>query len=333
MRVLLADDHAIHQQLVGEILREAGVQVHIVEDGEAAVRKVDAARYDAVLMDIQMPALDGYAATACIRRNPRHRRLPIIAMTAHAALGFREQCLVAGMDDYITKPIEPDKLFATLARWTGFVPPRPAKSAHADLDLPAELPGIDIGSLLVRVNGNRGLIRRLLTTFATHYERTAQDLAAALAQADWKIAAQLTHTMTGSAGNLSATRLAQAAAELERAIRRRDCKHATARFAEFAIAFDELLATARGIARAHASGPSSPLDETALMQQLAEQLADGYADAVASFDALCERLGERACDPAVVAVRRCMARYDFDGALAALERWKGKPPVGTASSD
>ena len=114
-RVLVVDDNSFNLQVAHEILQDAGVSVALADSGREAVRLVDAGAYDAVLMDIQMPDMDGYQATAAIRAQPRHRRLPIIAMTAHAVTGYRESCLAMGMDDFVTKPFEPEQLFAALA--------------------------------------------------------------------------------------------------------------------------------------------------------------------------------------------------------------------------
>ena len=116
-RVLLVEDNPINREVAREILFQAGIDVAEACDGFEAVAAVDRASYDAVLMDIQMPGMDGHRATALIREKARHADLPIIAMTAHALAGYREECLAAGMNDYLTKPIEPAELFQVLARW------------------------------------------------------------------------------------------------------------------------------------------------------------------------------------------------------------------------
>jgi signal transduction histidine kinase/CheY-like chemotaxis protein len=124
-RVLVAEDNYINQQVLRENLRKAGCRVTIAVNGEDAVAAIRDNRYDAVLMDIQMPRLDGMAATRLIRSDPRFRTLPIIALTAHAVTGNREKCLAAGMNDYITKPIEPEQLFTVLRKWL-----KPPPAAH-----------------------------------------------------------------------------------------------------------------------------------------------------------------------------------------------------------
>ncbi|KQQ30955.1 hypothetical protein ASF61_17105 [Duganella sp. Leaf126] len=126
-RVLVVDDNPINQQVAREVLVGGGVQVDLAATGMEAVRMVEAGRYDAVLMDIQMPEMDGYEATALIRARHSAAHLPVIAMTAHAVPGFRENSLAMGMNDYITKPVEPERLFEVLAGWIGgrAAPPSP----------------------------------------------------------------------------------------------------------------------------------------------------------------------------------------------------------------
>jgi CheY-like chemotaxis protein len=117
-RVLLAEDNPINQQLVIEILGDAGVSVIVAASGEEAVALAMHESFDCILMDIQMPGLDGYAATARIRENASRGGIPIIAMTAHASAAFRAECLAAGMNDYLTKPIDAQTLIETVSRWT-----------------------------------------------------------------------------------------------------------------------------------------------------------------------------------------------------------------------
>jgi len=120
LRLLLAEDNAINQKLAVVLLQKAGYSVDAVEDGASAVKKVKAEHYNAVLMDVQMPEMDGFEATRQIRawETQLNRHIPIIAMTAHAMAGDRERCLAAGMDDYVAKPLEPKLLFSVIDRWT-----------------------------------------------------------------------------------------------------------------------------------------------------------------------------------------------------------------------
>jgi len=238
-RVLLAEDNAINQQVALEILQGAGVLVEVAATGAEVVRRVEQQVYDAVLMDIQMPGMDGYEATGRIREQPRNRDLPIIAMTAHAMEGYRDQCLAAGMSDYLTKPVDPERLIQTLARWVG---PGPAPAE--------ELPGIDLEAAMRRLGGNRGLLQDLLAEVAREFGGGTRELSLALDQGDWAGAGRLIHTMKGALGNLSAGAAHQAAVLLEQAIQKQEAGLIPDRMAAFAEAFDAVLAIGRNLGAA-----------------------------------------------------------------------------------
>lgn len=221
-RVLVVDDNSINQQVASEILQRAGVVVELASSGAEALELLASTQFDAVLMDIQMPEMDGYQATQRIRAIERLAALPVIAMTAHAMSGYRERCLAMGMNDYITKPIEPGTLFTTLAKW---VPARTGAAALAVVPaLPAmaeelaplpHLPGIDVRTALARLGGKRELLQRLLTMFAQEFAGAMEQLQAAVARDDLDEAAQLAHKLKGAAGNLAANDLHLMAGEVE----------------------------------------------------------------------------------------------------------------------
>ena len=244
-RVLLAEDNPINQQLAMEIMGSAGASVTVASSGEEAVRMATQAHFDCILMDIQMPGMDGYAATARIRQNAAHGKVPIIAMTAHAASSYRDECVAAGMNDYITKPIDARILIDTVKRWTGAVLTAVPQTVLLSDDA---WPGIDRPAALLRVNGNIALLRRLLHLLATEYADTPQRIASAIATSDWKTAARLAHTVVGSAGNLSATRLYAVAQTLEAALQRANAAEATVLLSEFTDAFAEVVTTAQRLA-------------------------------------------------------------------------------------
>jgi CheY-like chemotaxis protein len=244
-RVLVVDDNTINQQVAREILQRAGVQVALASSGAEAARMNDEAHYDAILMDIQMPDMDGYQATALIRASERHPSLPIIAMTAHAVGGYRERCLALDMNDYVTKPIEPDTLYAVLANWVqgdagavaSAVPPPVLPQA-------APRPGIDIPAALERLGGHGALLNRLLNLFIQDFGASLQHIEEAIASGDLDRAAQLVHKVRGAAGNLSATGLFDAAGALEERLRAPELSLPVL-LADFAKAHQEVLAGAR----------------------------------------------------------------------------------------
>lgn len=206
------------------LLETTHMSIDVADNGEIAVRMVGEQDYDLVLMDMQMPVMDGIAATQAIRSNPRFGTLPIVAMTANAMEGDREKCMQAGMNDHVSKPIDPDALYAAVMRW---VKPRrsqrpepPAKKI--DAASPKALPdiqGVDLGDGLRRVGGNTRLYRDLLVKFAAKNGDAGLQISAALQGGDLKMAERIAHTVKGVAGNLGIKQVQFAAEKLEKAIR------------------------------------------------------------------------------------------------------------------
>ena len=226
-RVLLVEDNAINRQVAGEILEGIGLVVEMAVHGREAVQKVRESTYDIVLMDIQMPEMDGYAATARIRSDLDGKTLPILAMTAHAMTGDREKCLAAGMDDHVTKPIDKRQLYDALMRW---IKPREGRQAATILpyrepvseapipDLLQTLPGMDAVAALKRLNGNHVLFRSILLEFYRDFSASGTEIRAALEgkrQDDLARAIRVAHSVKGMAGNFSARDLFHAAHALE----------------------------------------------------------------------------------------------------------------------
>ncbi|MBF0422431.1 MAG: response regulator [Magnetococcales bacterium] len=226
-RVLLAEDHPINQQVTLEILRNIGLLVTIAPNGQAAVDALMQEEFDLVLMDIQMPVMDGFTATRHIRTHPKFKSLPIVAMTAHALSGDREQCLNAGMDDYVSKPIETEQFYIILEKW---ITPKTRRvdddtrlarqNDGEDMsDLIGDLPGIDVASGLIRLGGNADLYQTMLGEFYCDYWAIYPEIKASLdGEGPWENTQRLVHSIKGVAGNLSASSLHQAARHLERAI-------------------------------------------------------------------------------------------------------------------
>ncbi|QTA90264.1 response regulator [Desulfonema magnum] len=224
-RVLLVEDNTINQQIATEILERAGIIVKIANNGKDAIEAVSRCSYDAVLMDLEMPEKNGLEATKIIRSSGD--KTPVIAMTAHAMKSDREKCFQAGMNDYVTKPIDVVQLFSTLARWikpeagnlkleTGNQKPETHDSCF---QFPYSLPGIDIKSGLERLGGNKKLFRELLIKFLENYMNAADDIRSSLKKGDVTSALKLTHSLKGIAGNISAKDLHEASKELELEIR------------------------------------------------------------------------------------------------------------------
>jgi PAS domain S-box-containing protein len=282
VRVLLVEDNEINQQVAQEILQGAGIIVTVANNGQEGVDAARQNHYDAILMDIQMPVMDGYAATRKIRewevgmrnaecgmgkseggmrngeggrRNKNdensdvgdqepaasdQRPVPIIAMTAHAMAGDEQKSLQAGMNGHVTKPIDPDQLFAALQKWIKPAAERtvvpkslPASGGPPEIDpppeldqavpdgdeLPESLPGFDLAAGLQRLMGNKRLYRKLLVDFGTKYTETAAEIRGALDARDFEQAHSLIHNLKGLAGNLEAGDLQVATVEMEKLVK------------------------------------------------------------------------------------------------------------------
>ena len=226
-RILLVEDNEINQQVACELLESAGLKVTLANNGKEAVEAVKANNFEAVLMDIQMPVMDGFEAVKAIRNLALEiRDVPVIAMTAHAMTGDKEKSLSAGMDDHITKPIDPRQLFAALLKWIepgereipagARAAGKPANKVAAPLP---DLPEIETALALARVGGNFKLYKRLLLNFLNNYADTASKIKRALTDEDQAFAHRLVHTIKGVSGNLGMLNLQKAALALEPALK------------------------------------------------------------------------------------------------------------------
>ena len=220
-RVLLVDDNPVNRQVAGELLKDAGLIPDFVANGQEAVAAVLSRDYDLVFMDIQMPVMGGYEATAQIRGHARHAELPIIAMTAHAMSGVGEECLIAGMNDYLSKPVDPAEFHGMLARWIKpgerTVPEgeKVTGTGEARATLPQTLAGFDLEAGLERLGNNRALYREVIVDFATRDILKARQLPQLLREGRRDEASKCMHTLMGTAGNLCATEVFRLACELE----------------------------------------------------------------------------------------------------------------------
>ena len=278
-RILLTEDNEINQQVARELLEGAGATVTIANNGREAVEILSSdpqlPPFDAVLMDLQMPEMDGYQATVKLRSDTRFATLPIIAMTAHATIEERQRCLAAGMNDHIAKPIDPVNLFETVARFY-----KPAEAVAVDLDRgpgpdhrPTEndshaLPsvaGLDTTDGLARVGGNRKLYLKLLGQFIEQQGPAVEQITDALTKGDIALAERLAHSLKGVAGNIGATPVQSSAGALESLIHHRaDAKSVDAAAQQLAARLAPLVAALRAALNLTAGGGSEPFTTTTL---------------------------------------------------------------------
>ena len=232
-RILLVEDNEINQEVALDLLRHARLEVDLAENGQVALDRLQANDYALVLMDMQMPVMDGVEATRQLRRLPGLAALPVVAMTANAQAADRQRCQEAGMNDFIPKPIEPELLWQTLLKW--IAPRHAAAAADSDSDMataavstaPAApaldlgVAAIDPGPALRRMLGNTELYFATVRKFCRLQENTGQTMVAALDAGDWVTAQRQAHTLKSVAASIGAGRLAEQAAALEKALAER----------------------------------------------------------------------------------------------------------------
>ena len=250
-RVLLAEDNPVNREVALSLLEDTGLQVDVAADGVEAVALASVQPYDLILMDVQMPRMDGLEATRTLRRHPEWAERPILAMTANAFSEDRQACLEAGMDDHIAKPVDPVELFDALSRWlpvpsTGMTgvssPAPPVPSAEASAEVSAEtsaddrraqgileaLGEVDLVQGLSVVKGRWPAYRRLLRLFADSNGEHPARIRAALASGDHPEAQRLAHSLKGGAANLGLPGVSARAATLESALKGGDATGAEA---------------------------------------------------------------------------------------------------------
>jgi two-component system sensor histidine kinase/response regulator len=323
--VLVVEDNEINRQVARELLAAAGIDAECAESGEEAIERCAHRRYDTVLMDIQMPGLDGIETTRRLKADARLADMPVVALTAHAMASDRERFLEAGMDDYLAKPIDERELLRVLSRWLPTLEAAneaPATPASPDAAWPPalrELRGIDVALALDRVNRNADLLLRLVQQLHVRHADAARRIAGLVEVGDWKGASDVAHTLKGAAATLAAQRVAQAAAALEAPLRAQQLPPAM--LEELQAALVEIAPQTPGAAVAPEAvppAPAAPEKVQAVLQQLGAQLAQYSLAARASCAELRAALAGRGLDRAIDDLAGDIDRLDFDRAAVRL---------------
>jgi len=238
LRVLVADDNAVNRLLVTALLEKHGHALTTVTNGREAVDAVARGQFDLVLMDVQMPEMDGLEATVAIREAEQARggRIPIIALTAHAMKGDREACLAAGADGYLSKPINTPELFALIESLTGTTPEHSIVIAEG----PAHAPIFDFDELLARVEGDRALLGDLVQLFQEEAPRLTGEVRRAAGSRDFDALQHAAHALKGACANLGARAAARVALALETAGRDKDATGLDTLVADLDLAIEAL---------------------------------------------------------------------------------------------
>jgi PAS domain S-box-containing protein len=335
-RVLLVEDNELNQQVACELLRAAGFVVDVAADGQQAVDRIAASvqalgsAYDIVLMDMQMPVLDGVSATRKVREDIRHAALPILAMTANAMAADRQRCLEAGMQDFVAKPIEPDALWRALAAW---IRPRPGLGGGADEALMLDEPdvgdvdvlresvaGLDVSRGLRRVLGKRSLYLSMLEKFVAGQRDAVPLIRQAMAGGDRVLAERLAHTLKGVAGNIGAMQIQHVAGVLEDGVR--GGASATALEPLIDAVAEPLDALVQALAQQltdmtqapREAAPPGPSD--GLLQRLKDLLEDDDADAQTLIEEQADALRQAMGAQAFEALQQAAATFDLHAAAA-----------------
>ena len=340
-RVLLVEDNEINRQVIRELLGSLGVRVTCAANGQEALQILDGGeeRFEAILMDLQMPVMDGYQTAIRIRKNPRYREVPIIAITADVVSGVKDRVALAGMNAYLSKPIRIVDLVGALSRWIPVAsgPPETGAGAGAAPSGPlAALKGIDARRGLSQANGNEALYRGLLASFAARWSGEVERLRRLLETGGREEAALSLHTLKGLAATLGAERLRAEAEAVERRLREPGAPEEPGGRALGALeeALQEVLASIEGLPAADpppgrcgdAAGADGEL-AARLYPGLREMLRAHNGDAVEHFRHFSRAAGGEH-QPALERVEKLICRYDFEEALVELEKLFGAPAQG-----
>ncbi len=367
-KILLVEDNEINQEVATEILKRQGVFIDIANNGREAVDRIQregiqkkqdeefVLTYDLILMDIQMPEMDGYEATKHIRTiekewqsyTKKDIRIPIIAMSAHALASEIENCIEIGMNDYVAKPIEPEKLFAKIAKWIELKPRQEAivqseekKSESNDVIMPERLAGIDVAKGLTYLSGNKTLYHRLLLSFFHKYRSILDEIKQAMQQGNKDDARRIAHTIKGVAGNLGADDLSQKAYQLEIAIQKNQHEHLELRLGDFSKSIEIVMASLQSIDSVYTdqSKMSIPVESEALnrtelppdvilkvtpiLKELNVFLEEDISEVSRRLEMLEEIVSAYGYKADVVTIIRAIENFEIDTAIECLHQVAG----------
>ncbi|HCT99231.1 MAG TPA: PAS domain S-box protein, partial [Methylococcaceae bacterium] len=336
--ILLVEDNVLNQEVVVDLFMGVGLNVEVANNGQEALLKLTQSSYDIVLMDMQMPIMDGVSATREIRQNPQYDALPVVAMTANAMQQDREKCLASGMNDFLTKPIDPDELFAMLLKWV-----KPTVFSESDeIDILPELRAVEMPTIalpviegldttlgLNPVLGDVTMYLKMLARYVENQKHTPQKIQQALQVSRFDEAERFAHSAKGVSANIGATVLKTLAGDIERHIREKhDIALIEASLAAFAQAHGQMIASLDAFfAQTTQKLPviSMTLGSAAqveLIEKLQRLLSDDDGEALALFEAYEGVFASLFAAEDYQQLKQLVSCFDFDQALHCLSALK-----------
>ena len=330
-KILLVEDNEINQELALELLANGGINTVLAENGQEAIEKIRNQAFDGVLMDIQMPVLDGYSATEAIRKLDIGKDLVIIAMTANAMSSDIERAHHAGMNDHISKPINVAEMFCTMAKWISPETPVTIESStypeiqnEVAIELP-ELTGIDCNAGLTIAQGNTKLYRRLLIKFLESEQNFTEQFRQAQQSNDTEAATRVAHTLKGVAGNIGARGIQKTANALEQACNiEADKEQIESLLEAVESALIPVMESLEQIRPVHkpvqqTNQPVNVEQLTPLFQKLLELLKDDDADAIEVLDEIVDIMGDSSEAGQLKGLVSLIEQYSYDEAIEKVE--------------
>jgi signal transduction histidine kinase/CheY-like chemotaxis protein len=335
MRVLLVEDNPINQQLALELMASQGVQVDVASDGQECIERLDSHPpdfYGVVLMDLQMPVMDGYEATRLLRLDARYAHLPIVAMTAHAMAQERQRCLTLGMDGHISKPIDPVLLHATLAELEGrragdrpgptrFAATSPVVVGDGEPLRMSEAAGLNLRAGMWHASGNAALYRQILQRFSHDYTGFGAGLDGLVAAGRWDDAQRQVHTLKGLCASIGAYAVQPSVADLERALQGRDVDSARRALAKASVAVEALVVGVRvhcaesgALALEAAVLPQTDAEAAQWIQQFRQLLRQGDNEARVLWRNRQKEFAAQLPAHVIDRISHALAQFDFDTA-------------------
>ena len=328
----MVEDNELNQEVASELLQQANLVVELAENGKIALEKVHESDYDAVLMDMQMPVMDGITATREILKLPKCKDLPIIAMTANVLQSDRDKCLAAGMVDHVGKPIEPDELWQALLKWIkprtnvpSTTVPRSTEKPQTYIPTPSpgSIEGLDVALGLKRVLGKHSLYISMLRMFSQGQAAAVENIRTSLQTDDRAKAERLAHTLKSTAGNIGASAIQSLASRVEEALAAGEPP------AKIRIILEELAPSlAALIAALRTALPpeqkavsNAPVDEqklTALVGDLCAMLSNDDARAIDVLNENTELFRAAFADK-LRQIEKSIRNFDYEEALAVLK--------------